>query len=361
MAKTIILYNSFARLLVLRRRGTQYSCERIRIPYKSVPKKLSHKLSPLLLAAIFTTLQVNLSAQGLQRIESKYHYEDLIVLQTIKEHYENNRFLLVSDLHKTVNNTDSGPYSKIVNIGNFYTGVTELLRGLHNSYSDDLNLFILTNTPEKFIDTEAFFLDHFPPHTVYSTSSFSKVKDKFERLEELWNTYTRPMILIGDNDPKSGREDFVFYEKFRKKFPLAVVETYIHMIHPYVNDIPRAHILYITPFDIAYNEYLKGRISEKLALKVGGLIIEESNFSSIIHPNHFCPTERNFFSNELEISSNQKVEKMKVKINTKIRAHCREREDGTSAEKEVEDSIASRFFGVLRPFIKIIIQKKQKT
>lgn len=123
-----------------------------------------------------------------------------------------------------------------------------------------------------------------------------------------------PLILIGDDTSKDAHA----YKAFSDQYPERVMQVYIHNVK---NLSPiEGQIKYLTAFDIAYNEYLNGRISHNAVIKVGNAILHGKD-EEIIPPYGYCPTSIDLRAE----SSSDHLNQLEQIVAEKIIAICKSR------------------------------------
>ncbi len=146
---------------------------------------------------------------------------------------------------------------------------------------------------------------------------------KVKALNQIKKRVTSPFILIGDDTSY----DHLIYEKFKQSNPGRVSDIYIHKVKG--SAIPEGQISYLTSFDIAYSEYLKGRLSKDVVVEIGVVVLNAPS-NEIIAEDGYCPVYispcddlfKGSFDNDIE---DVELSKLRDKIYNRIYSICIDR------------------------------------
>jgi hypothetical protein len=133
----------------------------------------------------------------------------------------------------------------------------------------------------------------YPPRLLI-LRNWGKDQDKFQyKLSALRDELTKPTILFGDD----GEIDPEIYEAAQSEHPQKVIGIYHRAVKG--RQIPRGQMLFWTAFDVAYAEYLLGRIPEAGALRVSRAVLaHERKFKNVIPNFMSCPDRYPFTCQE---------------------------------------------------------------
>lgn len=128
---------------------------------------------------------------------------------------------------------------------------------------------------------------HYPSNHRYLRNwltQWSIEEFKLEKIRTILNERPqRTFIVIFDNSEAS----LIMAEKMNYEFSKKILAVYLRQV---VNKkIPVSAIGFYTAFDIAFNEYLEGRLNSEDVIKVGQAILMENNVEHIIPSYAACP------------------------------------------------------------------------
>ena len=127
------------------------------------------------------------------------------------------------------------------------------------------------------------------PKEIISREPFahdSEFSYKYSMVKKIIESSKDDFVLVG-NDKGVDQEVFA---KIKEEFPSRVDEVYIHVVENN-KDILRDVVPYHTAFDIAVNEYSKGRMPYGKVAKIGEEIFSEEKFHKVFPLNAHCPRE----------------------------------------------------------------------
>ena len=133
----------------------------------------------------------------------------------------------------------------------------------------------------------------YPPR-ILILRNWGKDEDKFQyKLQALRQEVTKPTILFGDD----GEIDPEIYEAAQSELPHKIIGIYHRAVKG--RQIPKGQMQFWTAFEVAYTEYLLGRIPESGALRVSRAVLaHEKKFKNVIPNFMSCPDRYPFTCQE---------------------------------------------------------------
>jgi hypothetical protein len=97
----------------------------------------------------------------------------------------------------------------------------------------------------------------------------------------------RPFIVIFDNSPPS----YVMAHRLLGQFPRQLTGFYLHEVVQHTGSPMQGTEFYVTAYDIARKEWLKGHLSSEQAARVAEAIVDEPVFEYVIPGYAYCPKD----------------------------------------------------------------------
>jgi len=227
---------------------------------------------------------------------------------------------VVSDLDDTIKVTNTLDLSEAIRNALFskksFGGMISLLNEL-NSYSN--GLYVLSASPDFLNSRVQRFISYHGISTkkVYlrnMTSENDKKAYKIDRIRKVLNETTDDqLILIGDNS----QVDHEVYQLISKENPTRIVSSYVRYIKK--ETLPKNIIGFYTDFDIAYEEFLAGRMTFEQVRSIGERIVATNKMSRYFPHFVFCPSKKGDF----KYRSNSELTELVTKVQNKIIKYCK--------------------------------------
>lgn len=221
---------------------------------------------------------------------------------------------IVSDLDDTIKVTHSDGWRAIyfsLFTKRAFAGQPELYKYMRDRAE---SLMVLSASPRILMKRVQNTLNKFEiPFDSIVLRNTAKEKDKIKykvaAIEKELLSNQDDYILIGDDigkDPEA-------YQVIKDKYPNRVLDIYIR---PMKNrTLPSAQIPYISSYDIARNEYLKGRMGLMELKDIAYLIDREPKNYKIIPSRFYCPKSGVVYDGQLaDKESHEKVKNRISKI-----------------------------------------------
>jgi hypothetical protein len=198
---------------------------------------------------------------------------------------------IISDLDDTVKITHAANPIRMTYHGLFskrvFAGMPTLYQYMNDKASE---LVILTASPNPLKKKIARTLNkHQIPFDFIIAKKIGKDSKstfdyKYSHIEKQFMSNNDQYILLGDDvshDPE-------IYEAIKEAFPGRVLDIYIRSMRG--RDIPAGQIKFISAYDVARNEYFKGRLSLFELKDVGYEVSSEPKDHNIIPKYFHCPS-----------------------------------------------------------------------
>ncbi|MEX0798250.1 MAG: phosphatase domain-containing protein [Bacteriovoracaceae bacterium] len=199
---------------------------------------------------------------------------------------------VITDINETVKRTRGenfrGFYHSFLS-HKMFGGMDFLLKEM-DEYVDDLYLVSGSYDFMRFNVDKLAAAYKLKPKEIYTRAPFrhnSNFSYKYETIKRIIeNSKEQQFILMGDD---AGVDQDV-YAAIKKDFPGKILEIYIHVVK---NEKKPSWTVepFHTAFDVAVNEYNRGRLGKEKVFKIGKAVFNEEKFHKVFPGYAHCPKE----------------------------------------------------------------------
>lgn len=230
-----------------------------------------------------------------------------------------NDFIIVSDLDDTIKITQVQSTPMALYNGLFtrkiFSGMNDLLQSME-VYTN--KTIVLTSSP-SFVGhniKKLFKKFDLNVHLLITRNIFrdqDSQKYKFDAIENvILDNPGSKLILLGDNTD----HDHIIYEMIQKKYPASIEAIYMHKVKS--GEIPNGQKIWFSSIDIAYYEFLAGRLDEHSFFMIYDKV-NNANWKNIIPRKLLCPQT----IEEWQLDRKRNVKEFKSLIAQKIIKFCK--------------------------------------
>lgn len=240
-------------------------------------------------------------------------------------------FFIVSDLDDTLKISETSDKLQTVYRGLFKKEAFTAMNILFQEWIPSKDKFLLISSSPRSIHSKIhrFLKKHeFPNHEIWLRDWIKqpKIKEyKLGNLARLKETFAGPYILLGDDQ----EYDPEVFTEFKEKNPDLVLKIYIRRLRD--RKLPKECTGFVTPLDIALEEYNEKRLKIPQLSRIAKALLEEQTSDFIIPP--FSKIKKINEKGEYPIT----IESLILKVNQKLNEILEQRVKKSSKKSKITD------------------------